>query len=133
MAAGPGLPRAPPSTWTVTRLIAGVRRREAARGPALATIADLAALVVLAARHAAPVGTLAAVDDDGHVRVVLVVGDHLVVELVRERLRDHAVDHRGGDLMRPRRRRAGHRPAPSRSSRASTRRARRAPGPWRPS
>ena len=40
------------------------------------------------------VGALAAVDDDRHVRVVLVVVDHLVVELVGELTRDHAIDHR---------------------------------------
>src|SRR5439155_7929079 len=41
----------------------------------------------------APVGAFAAVDDDGHVRVVLVVLDHLVEELGLELARDHAVDH----------------------------------------
>src|SRR5262245_36123447 len=42
----------------------------------------------------AAVRPLAAIDDDGHVRVVLVVLDHLVEELVGELTRDHAVDHR---------------------------------------
>src|SRR5437763_3825341 len=57
-------------------------------------VADLA-LVLEASRRlsAAPVGPLAAVDDHRHVRIVLVVLDHLVVELVRELARDHAVDH----------------------------------------
>src|SRR5215467_15210923 len=42
----------------------------------------------------APVVSLAAIDDDGHVRVVLVVLDHLVVELVGELARNDAIDHR---------------------------------------
>ena len=46
------------------------------------------------------VGTLAAVDDDRHVRVVLVVVDHLVVELVGELPRNHAIDHRGRIVVR---------------------------------
>src|ERR1700751_730294 len=41
----------------------------------------------------AAVGPVAAVDDDGHVRVVLVVLDHLVVELVGELPRNDAIDH----------------------------------------
>src|SRR5207244_1601784 len=58
------------------------------RSPAIAGLA-------LAAGHPlrSAVGAGAAVDDDGHVRVVLVVLDHLVVELVFELPRDHAVDH----------------------------------------
>src|SRR3954447_21286099 len=92
--AGPGFPRAPPSTWTTSFLIAFEGRWEGAGRPSLAAVADHAALVVHGALGAAAVRALATVDDDGHVRVVLVVGDHLVVELVRERLRDDAVDHR---------------------------------------
>src|SRR5207244_2957406 len=45
------------------------------------------------------VGSLATVDDHRHVRVVLVVLDHLVVELARELPRDHAVDHPVSDCM----------------------------------
>src|ERR1051325_2727384 len=69
--------------------------RERARGPSPATITDLA----LAAERAAlaPVLALAAVDDDGDVRVVLVVVDHLVEELVLELPRNHAVDHLAPD------------------------------------
>ena len=40
-----------------------------------------------------PVGPLAPVDDHGDVRVVLVVLDHLVVQLVVELRRDDAIDH----------------------------------------
>src|ERR1700752_3146145 len=42
----------------------------------------------------AAVSPLAAVDDDGHVRVVLVVLDHLVVQLVLELAGNDAIDHR---------------------------------------
>src|SRR5215212_9555661 len=41
-----------------------------------------------------PVRPLAAVDDHGDVRIVLVVLDHLVEQLRLELARDHAVDHR---------------------------------------
>src|ERR671934_261747 len=59
-----------------------------------AAVADRPLLVELAGRLArATVGALAAVDDDRHVRVVLVVVDHLVVELVGQLARDHAIDH----------------------------------------
>src|SRR3954453_20948786 len=83
---------------------------------------------------AAAVGPLATVDDDGHVRIVLVVGDHLLVQLVRERLWDDAVDHLetgklAGNVMTGRRRQASRPAARLRSSRASCRRAPRAPAP----
>src|SRR3954467_13838413 len=53
----------------------------------------------LAAEDAAlaPVLTFAAVEDDGHVRVVLVVLDHLLEELVLELARNHAIDHPASD------------------------------------
>src|SRR5436189_244787 len=60
-------------------------------------VADLALVLDPPASAAAAVGSLAAVDDHGHVRVVLVVLDHLVVELVGELPRDHAIDHSASD------------------------------------
>ena len=93
-AAGPGLPRAPPSTWTTTFTAArlGVRGERCevaghARAAPVAHLAHAAATAGLAAL------LLAAVDDDGHVGVILVVGGELVVELVRERFGNDAVDH----------------------------------------
>ena len=77
-AAGPGLPRAPPSTWTTTftrRGDSGVDRRELAGDARAAAVADASRCSALArsrGRRAAPLG-LAPVDDDLHVRVVLVV------------------------------------------------------------
>src|SRR5205823_3623984 len=77
---------------------------EASRRAPVAAVADLAArhrlllvvlaLVAAAVAFLAPI-LLAAVDDDLNVRIVLVVVDELVVQLVRQRLRDDAVDHRG--------------------------------------
>src|SRR5215475_5087800 len=60
-------------------------------------VADRPLLLVLEAlfRQLATIGPLAAVDDDGDVRVVLVVVDHLVVELVGELAGNDAIDHRG--------------------------------------
>src|SRR6266550_3629879 len=61
-----------------------------------AAVAHRTLLLVLEALlgFLAAVSSLAAIDDDGHVRVVLVVVDHLVVELVGELARNDAVDHR---------------------------------------
>src|SRR3954453_16772000 len=57
----------------------------------------------LAAEDAAlaPVLALTAIDDHGHVGVVLVVLDHLVEELALELARDHAVDHLSRIVGRP--------------------------------
>src|SRR4051794_6034800 len=101
-AAGPGLPRAPPSTWTTTftarsGLVAG-DAGELARDPGPPPGAQLplaaAARAGLAPRAPPPV------DDDGDVRVVLVVRRELVVQLVGEGFRDDAVDHRGDAIQR---------------------------------
>src|SRR3954453_13916039 len=61
-----------------------------------AAVADRPLLLVLEPRLPllAAVGPIAAVDDDGHVRVVLVVLDHLVVELVGELAGNDAIDYR---------------------------------------
>src|SRR3954449_956120 len=110
-AAGPGLPREPPSTWTTTLTpgaapsdfdVAGDGRELArhARPPAIAALA-LAARVA----HGAALA-LAAIDDHRDVGVVLVVGRELVVQLGREGLWNHAEDHDGAP---PR----GRRPCPS--------------------
>src|SRR3954471_18874246 len=98
-AAGPGLPRAPPSTWTTSFTGASLRvdRRELAgdaRAPAVADGALLGALV----RALRPALGLAPVDDHLHVRVVLVVLDEPLVELRGEFLWDDGVDHRRGNL-----------------------------------
>src|SRR5687768_17531661 len=65
--------------------------RERARDACAPAIADLALAAVLAA--VSTVVSLAAVEDHRHVRVVLVVLDHLLVELGLELAWDHAVDH----------------------------------------
>ena len=72
------------SAASVSRNVPGIRGRRRSRSLALA-----------AGSPAVPaaVGPLAAVDDDRHVRVVLVVLDHLVEELGLELTRDHAIDH----------------------------------------
>src|SRR5215217_1229069 len=96
-AAGPGLPRAPPSTWTTTfmarTLGLGGERREVADHARATPVAHLA--------HAAPAAglaalLLAAVDDHGHVRIVLVVLREAVVQLARQGLWNDAVDHGPG-------------------------------------
>src|ERR671916_52022 len=75
-AAGPGLPRAPPSTWTTTftgggSALVGIDAGELARDAVAAPVAQLA---LVPAGRGAPVTARAvpAVHDDGHVRVVLV-------------------------------------------------------------
>src|SRR4051794_6270622 len=107
-AAGPGFPRAPPSTWTTIFRDPSVTRhygRERAGHAVVPAVARFALLLELAGILAgAAVGALAAVDDDFHVGVVLVVLDHAVVELVRESLGHDAVDHcseRTPMLIRP--------------------------------
>src|SRR4051812_5572745 len=87
-AAGPGFPRAPPSTWTTTFTRLG--RRLDLREGALGTLAATVLEGVVVARVAA-LG--APVDDHLDVRVVPVVVRQPVVQLVRKRLRHHAVDH----------------------------------------
>src|SRR3954468_13719942 len=72
-----------------------VRAREGAGRSCSASIADRALPAVLATL--APIVALTAIEDDRHVRVVLVVLDHLFVELVLELSRDHAVDHPASD------------------------------------
>src|SRR5438067_9790857 len=73
----------------------GRRLREGARNSRASPVPRLTPFLELAGRLPGPaILALAAVDDHGDVRVVLVVLDHLVVELVRELGRDHAVDHR---------------------------------------
>src|SRR3954451_25118390 len=98
-AAGPGLPRAPPSTWTTsfTSASLGVDRRELAGHARAAAVAAGALLAVLGLALRAALG-LAPVDDDLHVRVVLVVLDEPLVELRGEFLWDDGVDHRRGNL-----------------------------------
>src|SRR5215218_7618749 len=76
---------------TAAILVSGVGAGERARSAGPAAVADLALPALVSAR--APVVALAAVDDDGHVRIVLVVLDHLLVELVLELPRDDAIDH----------------------------------------
>ena len=84
---GPGLPRAPPSTWTTSftrRLVvggAGRRRAGTAGGRRSRTRVALAALrpPVLAAGRRSPALAVAPVDDDLHVGVVGVVRGELVV------------------------------------------------------
>ena len=88
IAAGPGLPRAPPSTCTSSRGGADVRRGSIgrqlwqlagdARAPAIADLALAAAAMppALAARGLAPV------DDHRHVGIVGVVGGQLVEQLI---------------------------------------------------
>src|SRR5215208_682407 len=76
---------------TAAILVRRVGAGERARRSRPAAIADLALPALVPAR--APVVALAAVDDDGHVRVVLVVLDHLGVELVLELARNDAIDH----------------------------------------
>src|SRR5919197_829680 len=88
--AAAGRRRAVRLTYLLGRV--GVRERPRdARAPPVARLQLLAELGRRLAR--ATVGPLTAVDDHRHVRVVLVVLDHLVVELVGELTRDHAIDH----------------------------------------
>src|SRR5215210_2732843 len=72
-----------------------IRAREGAGRSRPAAVADGAQPAVLASLAA--VVALTAVDHDRHVRVVLVVLDHLVEELVLELSRDHAIDHPASD------------------------------------
>src|SRR5207248_1381855 len=76
-------------------LLAGqVRVGKGSRDPRAAAVARLALLDELGlGLPGAAVGALTAVDDHRHVRVGLVVLDHLLVELRLELARDHAIDH----------------------------------------
>src|SRR5215210_495269 len=93
------LARRPRPDWRGQRIVFAFSRasrgwigvRERPRRPCATPVADLAFAAVLAAL--ATVVALAAVDDHRHVRVVVVVLDHLVVELGLELTRDHAIDH----------------------------------------
>src|SRR6187397_2711796 len=100
-----------------------------ARPPAVARLA----LLTLRCGLALPaVAALAPVDDHRDVRVVLVVLDHLVEQLVLELRRDHAIDHalivgrRSGSARGERCRGQAFRPP--RGARSSARRTTRAPG-----
>src|SRR4051812_18913332 len=93
-AAGPGLPRAPPSTWTTTLTRSlRVELGELAGDARAATVAQLTAVGAVVAVAVATLG-LAAVDDDLDAGVVGVVRLHAVIQLGRKLLRDDAVDHR---------------------------------------
>src|SRR5919108_295206 len=95
-----------PGGHALLGVLGRVGAREGAGSAPSPAVPDLA----LAARGAArtPVVSVAPVDDHRHVRVVLVVLDHLVEELVLELARDHAVDHPALDCREglPRRQRA---------------------------
>src|SRR5687767_13727017 len=65
---------------------------ERARDARPAPVAGLALAAGLAA--VAAIRPFAALEDDRHIRVVLVVLDHLLEELGLELPRDHAIDHR---------------------------------------
>src|SRR3954447_561919 len=80
IAAGPGLPRAPPSTWTRSRKSDG---GELPGNPGAAAVAGLALLPTRRRPALAPLA-LAPVDDDLDVGVVRVVGGELVVQLIRQ-------------------------------------------------
>src|SRR5205807_6424424 len=68
--------------------------RERSRRARPASVAGGALLLELAGRLASPpILAFSPVDDHRDVRIVLVVLNHLVVELVGELGRDHAVDH----------------------------------------
>src|SRR5260221_11655586 len=67
--------------------------REGPRSTSAAAVADLALLFELnIGRAVTPVGAVAPVNDHRHVRVVLVVLDHLLEEVALELLGDHAID-----------------------------------------
>src|SRR5438445_531424 len=88
----------------------GVRER-AGRTLAPPVADDPVAAVLLAG---AAVGALPPVDDDRHVRVVLVVLDHLVEELRLELSWDHAIDHPASDCRQePRKRQTTFERSPS--------------------
>src|SRR5829696_6296511 len=74
------------------RRVGAGKRSGDASAPAVADHAAVCGLVVRGAA-APPIGALAPVDYHRHVRVVAVVRDHLVVQLVGELRRDDAIDH----------------------------------------
>src|SRR5580765_2343456 len=80
-----------PVTAMRAMLVGSVGLRERARNAGPPAIANLALSAVRL--PLAPVRARAAVEDHGHVRVVLVVLDHLLEELGFELARDNAVDH----------------------------------------
>src|SRR6478672_9887094 len=88
-------PASPPSPRERAYLFAGhVRAGKGPGDPRAPAVARLALLEELRLRlPGAAVGALAAVDDHRHVRVVLVVLDHLVEELGLELARNDAIDH----------------------------------------
>src|ERR1700733_5519561 len=106
-AAGPGLPRAPPSTWTTNLKSEPGRPGVVSLGGELGKLAGNArppaiadGAVAATGRGPAPPRRLAAVDDHLDVGVVGVVVLKLRQKLVGELLRNNAVDHanhaRGG-------------------------------------
>src|ERR1035437_3008662 len=116
-AAGPGLPRAQPATWTITFIAAGlcrlgrrsrlggVRERQHVAGHAgAASVAHHATLRRVIAAGSARVAVagatvkLAPVEDHLDVVVALVVLDELRIELIGEWFGYNAVDHLSGDL-----------------------------------
>jgi hypothetical protein len=78
---------------------------ERGKTPSVSPVAGLVVSKVSpedASTHSPPMKFLKvlAADDDGHVRVVFVVLDHLVEQLALELPRDHAVDHPVSDCRR---------------------------------
>src|SRR5215213_740138 len=87
------VPRIAMGTSVVRRWLALDDVGERPRDPRAAAVARLPLLALGRLRSLTPVGPRTPVDDHGHVRVLLVVLDHPVVELVLELRRDHAIDH----------------------------------------
>jgi hypothetical protein len=156
IAAGPGLPRAPPSTCTrsapggsdgVTACEGSLsgQGRKLARDPGSAPIPALAALAsVRAGSPGSPPRSLATIHDHRHVGIVGVVLAELVEQLAGQRFGNHAVDHSPDAIRRRPKRPSNVRPEVARRAKvapAHRRRrwpparmapARRAPGPGRP-
>src|SRR3954470_12496624 len=81
-----------PVAATTAMLVVRLGLRERPRDAGAPAVSDHTLAAVGLAL--APVGPLAAVDHHRHVRVVLVVVDHLVEQLGLELARNHAIDHR---------------------------------------